>query len=71
MIPADVKDIDVDSAIGFLVTAHLNGREISNAVNTARTLARFDDVPLRLNHIQTVLEVRQAFDESFQNGGLS
>ncbi|XXG94863.1 hypothetical protein Hte_001122 [Hypoxylon texense] len=65
-LPAQAKDIDVAKTIDFLVTAKLNGREIANSVNTARTLARFDGAPLKLNHIETVLEVRQAFDESLK-----
>ncbi|KAI2473596.1 P-loop containing nucleoside triphosphate hydrolase protein [Annulohypoxylon bovei var. microspora] len=69
-VPVNAKEIDVDKTIDFLVTAKLNGREIANAVNTARTLARFDGVPLRLGHIETVLEVRRGFDESLRNGGL-
>ncbi|KAI1382402.1 P-loop containing nucleoside triphosphate hydrolase protein [Hypoxylon crocopeplum] len=69
-VPADAKEIDVDKTIDFLVKAKLNGREIANAVNTARTLARFDEAPLRLGHIETVLEVRQSFDESLTSGGL-
>ncbi|KAI0833924.1 P-loop containing nucleoside triphosphate hydrolase protein [Hypoxylon sp. FL0890] len=70
-VPADAKEIDVDRTIDFLVTAKLNGREIANAVNTARTLARFDGSPLKLSHIETVLEVRKGFDESLKGGVLS
>ncbi|KAI0889748.1 P-loop containing nucleoside triphosphate hydrolase protein [Annulohypoxylon maeteangense] len=64
----DASEIDVDKTIGLLVKHVLNGREIANAVNTARTLARFDGVPLRLSHLKTVLDVRQGFDESLRNG---
>lgn len=67
-VPVTAREIDVDSTVGFLVKAKLNGREIANAVNTARTLARFDGAPLKLSHIETVLEVRQSFDESLKNG---
>lgn len=67
---AETSEINVDEAMGFLVTAELNGREIANAVNTARTLARFDGAPLRLSHLETVLDVRKAFDESLNGGGL-
>ncbi|OTB05995.1 hypothetical protein M426DRAFT_55898 [Hypoxylon sp. CI-4A] len=70
-VPADAKDIDVDSTLDSLVASKLNGREIANAVNTARTLARFDGAPLRFSHIKTVLEVRQGFDESLTNGSLA
>ncbi|KAI1107965.1 P-loop containing nucleoside triphosphate hydrolase protein [Jackrogersella minutella] len=70
-LPADAIDIDVDKTIDFLVTSELNGREIANAVNTARTLARFNGAPLRLSHMETVLDVRRDFDESFSNGALA
>ncbi|KAI0176477.1 P-loop containing nucleoside triphosphate hydrolase protein [Hypoxylon sp. FL1284] len=70
-VPADAMDIDVDKTIDSLVADKLNGREIANAVNTARTLARFDGVPLQTGHIDTVLEVRRAFDESLKSVGLS
>ena len=61
----------MDETIDTLVKVPLNGREIANAVNTARTLARFDKVPLRLSHIETVLDVRRGFDEKLRNGELS
>ncbi|KAF4416311.1 TOB3 (member of AAA-ATPase family) [Fusarium acutatum] len=44
-----------------LIHHKLNGREISNALNTARTLARFEEVKLSLQHIETVLKVGQTF----------
>ncbi|KAG5799594.1 hypothetical protein H9Q69_001432 [Fusarium xylarioides] len=44
----------------------LNGREISNALNTAKTLARFEGARLDLRHIETVLKVRQAFDKHIE-----
>ncbi|KAI1461859.1 P-loop containing nucleoside triphosphate hydrolase protein [Annulohypoxylon moriforme] len=69
-VPTDDTDIELDKAVGILVEVKLNGREIANTVNTARTLARFDGVPLRLTHLQTVLEVRRGFDEGLINGNL-
>ncbi|KAI1383418.1 P-loop containing nucleoside triphosphate hydrolase protein [Hypoxylon trugodes] len=69
-VPAHAREMDIQNALGFLADTKLNGREIANAVNTARTLARFDDAPLTLGHIETVLEVRKAFDESLKTGGL-
>lgn len=44
-----------------LIHHKLNGREISNALNTARTLARFEEVKLSLQHIETVLKIGQTF----------
>ncbi|KAI0409525.1 P-loop containing nucleoside triphosphate hydrolase protein [Xylaria palmicola] len=63
-IPANQSVIRTNEIVDRLATAELNGREIANAVTTARTMARFDGVPLALKHLEIVLEVRQAFDAS-------
>lgn len=55
-------DIDIDDAIDSLVQEKLNGREITNSINTAQTLARFTKEPLRIEHIETVLGVRRDFE---------
>jgi SpoVK/Ycf46/Vps4 family AAA+-type ATPase len=55
-------DMDIDQAVDILVRDKLNGREITNAINTAQTLARFEGKPLQLNHIETVLGVRNQFN---------
>ncbi|KAH7140403.1 P-loop containing nucleoside triphosphate hydrolase protein [Dactylonectria estremocensis] len=52
-----------DEAADFLVQFDLNGREISNALNTARTIARFEKAKLNVQHIERVLKVRQTFDK--------
>lgn len=70
-VPADDKDTNLDKTIDELEKIPLNGREIANAVNTARTLARFDGVRLSSSHIEAVLQVRQGFDESLKNGEIS
>ncbi|KAJ5106984.1 hypothetical protein N7456_003659 [Penicillium angulare] len=44
----------------------MNGREIVNAIHTARTIARFETKPLMLGHIETVLGVWREFDESLK-----
>jgi SpoVK/Ycf46/Vps4 family AAA+-type ATPase len=66
-ISKDDSGIDHDKSIEHLVTAKLNGREIANAVNTAKTIARFERKPLDLGHLEMVLEVRDAFDRRVQN----
>jgi AAA+ superfamily predicted ATPase len=65
-IPRQKIDIDLDDAIDNFVAAKLNGREIANAVNTARTIARFENEPLRLEHIEMVLGVWKEFDDSLK-----
>ncbi|KAK7911263.1 hypothetical protein PG985_013744 [Apiospora marii] len=70
-VPAEQSDIALDAAgkeaLEQLVSSELNGREISNAVNTARTIARFEEKRLQWGHIRTVLEVRSAFDVKVQS----
>ncbi|CAG1985039.1 unnamed protein product [Fusarium graminearum] len=57
------EQADRDEAIKELVRYKLNGREISNAMNTARTLARFEGAQLDMPHIKRVLEVGQTFEK--------
>lgn len=67
-VPEDETDIDdVDDTVDFLVREKLNGREISNAVNTARTIARFRKEKLQLAHVESVLRVRHEFDRSLRD----
>jgi AAA+ superfamily predicted ATPase len=65
-IPREEIDLDPEDAIDNFVAAKVNGREISNAVNTARTIARFDKKPLQLKHIELVLGVWKEFDDSLK-----
>ncbi|ORY04111.1 P-loop containing nucleoside triphosphate hydrolase protein [Clohesyomyces aquaticus] len=55
-------DREFKEAVDVFIRTKLNGREISNAVHTAQTLARFEEKPLQLSHIETVLKVRHEFD---------
>ena len=65
-VPAKQLDIDIDEAMDILIRDKLNGREITNAINTARTLARFEGKPLQLKHIETVLGIKNEFDASLK-----
>ncbi|KAJ5159958.1 ATPase AAA-type core [Penicillium canariense] len=65
-IPPKDTDVDLDDAIDHFVAVKLNGREISNTINTARTIARFENKPLQLNHIELVLGVRREFEDSLK-----
>ncbi|KAL4935273.1 hypothetical protein BDV06DRAFT_228982 [Aspergillus oleicola] len=64
-IPRGESEVYADEkTLEALIPSNLSGREISNTVNTARTIARFEHTPVQLRHIQTVLEVRETFDAS-------
>ena len=65
-IPESDIDMDINEDIDELLTEKLNGREISYAVNTARTIARHERQPLSLEHLMTVIQVRQEFDKSLK-----
>jgi hypothetical protein len=58
--------IDVDeikSHIPELVKYDLNGRQIRNAINTARQLARFKEEVLNFEHLRRVIQLSGRFDE--------
>jgi len=61
IVPSDETELIGESHAQHLMQQDLNGRQISNALNTARTLARFEKSKLKLSHIETVLNVRQTF----------
>lgn len=67
----DGEQIDIDlereGLLGELARDEINGREISNTINTARTIARAQGQKLTLEHIQTVLDARRSFDEALAN----
>ncbi|KAJ5697694.1 ATPase AAA-type core [Penicillium malachiteum] len=65
-IPADEIDFDPEDAVDSFVSVKMNGREIANAIHTARTIARFEKKLLVLDHIDTVLEVWREFDDSLK-----
>ncbi|KAI8629834.1 P-loop containing nucleoside triphosphate hydrolase protein [Xylariaceae sp. FL1651] len=65
IVPKDEVDIqDVEDAAIQLADISINGREISNAVNTARTLATFEGEKLQLVHVQKILKTRKKFEET-------
>jgi AAA+ superfamily predicted ATPase len=64
--PKEVDMNQIDGAINDLIREKLNGREITNAINTARTLARYEGKPLQLSHIETVLGIRKEFNDTLK-----
>lgn len=63
-IPPEEIDMDIEEDLDEFVQEDLNGREISNSVGTARTLARFKRAKLTVEHLHTVLETRREFERS-------
>ncbi|KKY14743.1 putative aaa family atpase [Diplodia seriata] len=64
--PAD-KDLDVESVVEVTHRVEMNGREISNAVNTALTLAKSGNGKLGLEHLEIVLKVWDEFESTLRN----
>jgi AAA+ superfamily predicted ATPase len=66
-VPASERDIDVEEALDVLSETEMNGREISNAINTARTLAKSEGERLNLEYLSTIVMVWEEFERSLKN----
>lgn len=62
-LPEEDRDVDMETVIELLAQEAINGREVSNTINTAYTLARYESSPLKQAHLETVLEVRKQFEQ--------
>lgn len=66
-IPGEEIGIDnIDKAVESMLQEELNGQEIANAVNTARTIARYEKEQLQLKYIEMVVKVRRDFNKTLQ-----
>ena len=65
-VPPEDIDLDVEEALDFLEGTRMNGREISNSIGTARTLAESEGSTLTLEYLQTIVQVWTDFEESLQ-----
>jgi hypothetical protein len=54
---------DIKSRIADLTSYGMNGRQIRNAINTARQLARFNEEPLNFGHLHHVIQVSGRFED--------
>jgi AAA+ superfamily predicted ATPase len=64
-VPSEERNTldDLDKIAEQLAERNLNGREIYNSLNTARTIARFKKTKLQLSHIESVLNVKFTFEQ--------
>ncbi|KAK9771657.1 putative P-loop containing nucleoside triphosphate hydrolase protein [Seiridium cardinale] len=66
-VPIENRDLgDLDEVAERLSTTKMNGREISNALNTAQTIPRFKNMKLQMEHIESVIKVKLAFEETIR-----
>jgi hypothetical protein len=63
-VPADEIDVNVEEVLDALEDTRMNGREISNSITTARTLAQSEGSKLKLEYLQAIVQVWTKFEES-------
>ena len=54
---------DIDCYVDELAQNEMNGRQIRNAITTARQLAQFKNSPMTITHLKHVIRVAGKFDE--------
>ena len=59
--PMDIASIR--ESFSALAKKGMNGRQIRNVIKTARQLARFEECPMNLEHLNRVIKVSQRFVE--------
>jgi AAA+ superfamily predicted ATPase len=64
-VPADEIDLNINEVLDALEDTKMNGREISNSITTARTLAKSEGSKLKLEYLQAIVQVWSEFEESF------
>jgi hypothetical protein len=58
-----IKVAEIREKLPELAKTELNGREIRNAVSTARQLAMFKGVPMGYAHLESVIGEAKKFDK--------
>ncbi|KAL6403074.1 aaa family ATPase [Ilyonectria robusta] len=58
-----ISSDEIREKLPVLAKKQLNGREIRNAVSTARQLAMFEKEPLMYKHLETVISEMESFDK--------
>jgi SpoVK/Ycf46/Vps4 family AAA+-type ATPase len=60
--PVGIDFEDVECYLSELAKIEMNGRQIRNAITTARQLAKFKKVPMNYGHLKHVIKVSSKFD---------
>lgn len=58
---------DIRRHLGDLAKVEMNGRQIRNAITTARQLAKFKRESMNYKHLEHVIQVTQMFDKYLEN----
>jgi len=64
-------DFDMEEALHTLTPLEMNGREISNALNLIKTLAREDKAKIHQEHFKTFLQVWNCFEVQEEGKGIN
>lgn len=67
-MPDEEKNFDMENALKIVENLDMNGREISNAVNTMRTLAREEGKKIEEEHFTIYVEVYDNFENVKEEG---
>ena len=62
-VPDGEIDLDIEETLDFVESMEMNGREISNSITTARTLAGSEGSKLKLEYLQAIVQVWREFGE--------
>ncbi len=65
-VPEEDIEMDLEEALNSVQETEMNGREISNSITTARTLAKSEGSKLKLEYLQTIVQVWAEFEENFK-----
>lgn len=65
--PINIDFDDIDDYLDELADYELNGRQIRNAITTARQLAKFKNASMDYSHLKHVIEVSSRFDKYLSN----
>jgi hypothetical protein len=62
-IPPEEIEFDIEEALAMVEGYPVNGREISNTINTMRTLGREEAGKVTLNHFKMMIQVWSDYEE--------
>lgn len=68
-VPPSEIDLDLDATLDWVQDIEMKGREISNSITTATTLAKSEGQKLKLEILQTIVEVWRLFELSLKELG--
>ncbi|KAM0402758.1 hypothetical protein ACHAPZ_004249 [Fusarium culmorum] len=62
-IEQDINFDDIERHLGDLAEEEMNGRQIRNAITTARQLAKFKNESMTYRHLEHVIKISRKFDK--------